>query len=272
MRISDTIPECAAFVTYEDDGEMRYGGTAFLVGVPSRDNPESIFIHVVTARHVVAKIGDRPTFLRMNLVGGDADFVSLGNAHWWFHPSDSAADVAVLPARPPDHFDYAVVALSDFLDEPTIESRQIGIGDEVAMTGLFSHLVGKSRILPIVRWGNIAMMPTEKVPSAMFGDMDAYLVEARSLGGLSGSPAFVIESRSLGGLRRMSLLGLVHGHWETTLPTGKEANRNSFDELGPVNVGIAIVVPAKKIREVIEQPDLIEFHRKHAPPDANRIH
>jgi len=40
-------------------------------------------------------------------------------------------------------------------------------------------------------FGNIAAMPEELIEVRDFGMMQAYLVESRSLGGISGSPVFV---------------------------------------------------------------------------------
>jgi hypothetical protein len=60
--------------------------------------------------------------------------------------------------------------------------------------GLFSEHPGGDHNEPIARFGNIALMPAEKV-TVDVGDstahIRAYLVEARSWGGHSGSPAFV---------------------------------------------------------------------------------
>lgn len=50
-------------------------------------------------------------------------------------------------------------------------------------------------------------------------------------------------------------MGLVHGHWE--IPAEQKNDlANLEDRL--VNMGIAIVVPAKKIMEVLNQPKLRE--------------
>lgn len=67
------------------------------------------------------------------------------------------------------------------------------------------------------------MMPKDKLPIEGFGEMEAYLVEGRSIGGLSGSPAFVRNTvktpmqtaagtrTAMSGLGGAHLLGLVHG-------------------------------------------------------------
>ena len=43
----------------------------------------------------------------------------------------------------------------------------------------------------IVRTGNIASMPEEAVDLGSSGSQEVYLVESRSIGGLSGSPVFL---------------------------------------------------------------------------------
>src|SRR5436309_3387462 len=88
-----------------------------------------------------------------------------------------------------------------FLTDKKIDDCFIGPGDEVFMTGLFTRLEGRSRNIPIVRMGKVAMMPGEEMlPDAKIsgwrGGIEAYLVEARSAGGMSGSPAFVRQTIS----------------------------------------------------------------------------
>ena len=96
------------------------------------------------------------------------------------------------------------------------------------------------------------MIPDEPVPTKM-GMTEAYLIEARSIGGLSGSPAFVYKRN------RFYLLGLMHGHWD--IPPENKNDFVDMDSFGSVNMGIAIVVPAKKILEVLNQPKLVELRR-----------
>ena len=66
--------------------------------------------------------------------------------------------------------------------------------------GLFTKYFGRSNLIPIVRTGNIAMMPKEKVPLGSFGLTDAYLIEGRSIGGLSGSPIFCRDTIKIPGM------------------------------------------------------------------------
>lgn len=107
-------------------------------------------------------------------------------------------------------------------------------------------------------------MPEEKVATRKFGEIDAYLVEARSIGGLSGSPVFVMlgpHSRVDGNAcfvnrATIGLLGLMHGHFDLPEPL-EDAVRDDFSQES-VNVGIAIVVPAERIRELLFSPEFTQ--------------
>lgn len=79
-------------------------------------------------------------------------------------------------------------------DEADIEAHAIGIGDEVLMVGLFTKRYGYRKNIPIVRGGIISAMPEEPIEDQETGNLyDAYLIEIRSIGGLSGSPVIVFK-------------------------------------------------------------------------------
>jgi hypothetical protein len=141
-------------------------------------------------------------------------------------------------------------------------------------TGLFSEIPNTTQNLPILKHGNIAMMPTEQLQTEL-GFADVYLVEARSIGGLSGSPVFVRPTAGIGlpfgthktieGLialtDRVKLLGLMHGHWDVKESEINNA-RLSHDRKRGVNYGIAIATPAIKIIETINRPELIRIRMR----------
>ena len=149
----------------------------------------------------------------------------------------------------------------------------VGIGDEVFSSGLFAPVEGIKRNLPIVRHGNIAMMPDEQIQTED-GYADVYLVEARSLPGISGSPVFVRPTLTFkvqdqrgkkadvfcAGLG-IVLLGLMQAHWDVR---ESEINKAAFthDRKRGVNMGVAMVVPAIKILETINQEGLVTMRRE----------
>ena len=112
------------------------------------------------------------------------------------------------------------------------------------------------------------MMPVDKVPVKDFGEMDAYLAESRSIGGLSGSPVFVRatihmptettegEPAVISGLGSTHFLGLMHGHWELPLDI------STAEQAEAVNMGISIIIPAKKILEVLYHPELVKMRKE----------
>jgi len=254
MRVPDAIRDCVAYLgllVTDASGEQKVslGGTGFFVMLESGDIPGLSYIFLVTAAHVAEKLEGKDFAIRMNTKAGTADFARSGaNVRWWYHP-DRQVDVALVPWAPPlEHFEYKVLPLLDMVvTDEVVRSEHVGLGDEVFLTGLFANLVGNKKNIPIVRIGNIAMMPDEPVPTER-GSMMAYLIESRSLGGLSGSPAFVNPVRG----DRFFLLGVVHGHWK--IPT---------DPNNVVNMGIALVTPAERILEVIHQPELLDMRKRH---------
>jgi hypothetical protein len=83
------------------------------------------------------------------------------------------------------------------------------------MVGLFTRFTGTTHLIPIVRTGNVAMMPRDRLPIAGFGEMEAYLAEGRSIGGLSGSPVFVRNTTKMpiqNAKGTSHLYGLGEGH------------------------------------------------------------
>jgi hypothetical protein len=175
---------------------------------------------------------------------------------------------------------------------------QIGIGDEVFLTGLFTHAKGREANSPICRVGTLAMLPNESInigPPEGFSDV--YLIEAKSMGALSGSPVFVRASYTVPAKAprfddRQSwedrnpedftgrpetvvheadylLLGLAHGHWK--IPKEDIDSAKPLLGRGELNIGIAVVVPASKILETLNHPQLIaqrEDTVKHSTNDG----
>jgi hypothetical protein len=266
MLVPDEVRKCVVFACYKGESGMRLGGTAFTVGVPSSTFPERLFIHFITAKHVIEEIKKRTVdgnvYLRVNGKGGNpTQFVTTKLENWFYHPSESNVDVAVFPGAVPENiFDYRAITTKMMVTPEVIKREAIGCGDEVFFTGLFVNHVGRERNEPIVRIGNIASMPTGKVKSRTLGLIDAYLIEAKSIGGFSGSPVFV----HVGGMRGNSIspsrffwLGLMHGHFDLEkyeLMDG--AAEDTLLNLS-INMGIAMVIPTYKILEVLNQEAIL---------------
>ena len=130
----------------------------------------------------------------LNTEDGGSQTVSLIDAHWWYHPdTDNLSDVAVSPfsfAR--EQFDHGTWLLRNRdLSDEIVRSEGGALGQEILILGLFRYHTGTQRNEPIVRIGNLSAMPREPVKTRYAGYIEGYLVEARSISGLSGSPVFL---------------------------------------------------------------------------------
>jgi hypothetical protein len=206
MRFPDEVRKCVAFIGREivdENGIIRqkFSATDFFVAVESESNASITHVYLVTGTHVVSALRDTEYFIRLNTQSGKSIRINGPPYNTWlFHPTDpDHVDVSVCELTPPAGTDTKWLPISmlhpgrPIHANPQIDSEDVGVGDETAITGLFTGHHGTERNIPIVRMGNIAMMLEEKVQTDHFGEIDAYLVEARSIGGLSGSPVFVVR-------------------------------------------------------------------------------
>jgi hypothetical protein len=272
MWVPDETKSTVVYLGYCKDDKFTAKATAFITVVKTDGHD---FYHVVTAQHNIGRLYE-PTQLGMpdkgepclsiNKWTGTREITPIPYSAWHFHPASGPNDVAVMPFTFDDHTnEITVIPLDSSVSDQSISERKIGLGDEVFIPGLFVHHVGRKRNIPIVRIGSIAGMPEEPVKTRM-GYLDAYLIEARSIGGLSGSPVFVHVDVLRQGDRNVVatpgrwfyLLGLMHGHFDVDV---LEADAAVIDDVaGPrdsIHTGIGVVIPASKIVETIMQPDLL---------------
>ncbi len=292
MQIPDEVRKCVAFVCFRDNDGIKLAGTAFLFSVLIGDGTR-MSTYFVTAKHVIDGISkktvDQKVMLRLNTKDEGAKLIESPIDKWLFHPFESNVDVAVLSWSPSQEvFDYKVIPIEMAATREVIGKEKISIGDDVFLTGLFKNHYGQERNIPIIRVGNIAAMPEEKVHTKKMGDVEAFLIESRSIGGLSGSPVFAY----VGSLRRYDkgyqlgrkgfafyLLGLMHGHYDLEHMELDGIKEDTLYNL-EVNLGIAIVIPIWKILEVINQKIFVaarelawkQYKEKFLPtPDNNKL-
>jgi hypothetical protein len=258
MRVRDEIKKCVVFLGYQlANGEFKFAGTALFLGNEVNGHQAS---YLVTARHVIDniyKLGLDTIWARLNKKGGEAEW---RRTNAWRHPAnDSSLDVAISPSVPIPEDDHLILHREVALTPAVSAELDVGVGDEVFITGLFANYAGKLRNVPIVRVGNLAAYPEERIRVRLFGEMDAYLIEARSIGGLSGSPVFYNPGRVRvkNGLPLFAtglpfkLMGIIHGHYRRDLESD-EPDAEGGGEVEALNTVIAIVVPVGKILNFID--------------------
>jgi hypothetical protein len=275
MIVPEQVRKCVVFIGYQlADGQPRLVGSAFFIGRDT-DTDQAKDVFLVTARHVIEGIqkrGVQHVFIRANTIAGMSVWAKCESNEWLYHKTDQTADVALLRTGVPQGWDHLVIPVSMCATAAAMTASEVALGDEVFVVGLFRHHHGTQKNIPIVRVGNLAARAEEKVVTNL-GPMDAYLIEARSIGGLSGSPVFL----NLGVVRYIGdgvkhatsgpiqlLLGLVHGHFDVRSSLTDDVHADTAQPLSAqrVNTGIAIVVPIEKIVETID------FH---APSDGSQV-
>src|SRR5579863_6440875 len=269
LRVPDLILRSIGFVAEVNGDDLSTAnidpvGTVFLVSIPSSEIPGGRFCYAITARHVLDEATpNTERVIVVNRRGGGVAFLTL-LSEWLGHP-DASVDVAALPVKYDASVDVSMFDLEDLFDESN-NRENIGPGDEVFFPGLFTPAPGHERVMPMVRHGNLAMLPNQQIQTSE-GYQDIYLIEARSIGGFSGSPVFVREtvvlpvSRGDGegeqvmqGLGKFKLLGLIKAHWDVEESKINQAHVLHSPKRG-VNMGVAQVVPVKKILETLERPE-----------------
>jgi hypothetical protein len=261
MRMKSGMVKTVAFVCIKCvDGTMVPKGTAFFVG---ERKSFKFCMYVVTAKHILDEIRLKTAldevYVTYNGPSGKEE-TKISLSQWVFHPGHSLEKVDVAVARfkskapftNPEH--VLCWMMENLITISAVKRIGIGVGYEVGLAGLFVHHQGLNRNIPIVRSGNIAAMPEEPV-STRIGPITALLVEIRSVGGLSGSPVFTETAEGVW------LIGLVHGHFgqrASDLDISVEDSNPSFQEES-INAGIAIVVPADRIRETLKPLIDVDF-------------
>jgi hypothetical protein len=243
------------------DGDNPFIGTGTLVSVPSVAFPDRRYRYLVTAKHVTTQLGQGDDiFVRANTTNGRSRRLKVKGT--WFRHDDPSVDLAVLPVHLDESYDVKSIPISNFNTAELAQQHEIGIGDDVVTVGLFSMRGGDERNLPILRSGIISTMPDEPIKDTQNGlDFEAYIIELRSLGGLSGAPVFVsLDPYSPGrGSGRMLLLGIMRGGFK---------DRVVLESLGPTSngffLGLSTVTPIERLAEILMRADVAVLRGDHA--------
>ncbi len=274
MQVPDELLKCVCFLTAHRGGKRAGLASGFFVSEPlGADDWHAIY--AVTARHCIRPVDERgepeepydSISIRLNTHEGGSVEIETDPKAWNVH---GVADAAILPIAPDErihdfrHWPIRSAATREFLDQ-----RFFGPGEEVLIAGQLVYHPGTTRMLPVVRVGSIAALPDDPV-RLLTGPDNAVLLEVRSIGGLSGSPAFLHmpESRrdragqcvtlaepppeARGGPN--ALLGIVHGY---PLSGANDPDRIGEGASETLNTGITVIVPVERIIELVDAPHLV---------------
>lgn len=277
VHVAERARKCVVFLGVAKGDDFYPKGTGFVVSCQEHGRK---WLNLVTAQHVISDIqgvGSDNVAIRYNLKGGGLGGALVNVNNWHYHPDAiNFIDVAVTPFDSSGGIDYSYIQMeTDFVDSHVVDNMKMSTGDDIFVTGLFVSHAGQGKNIPIVRTGTIAVMPEEKVWTKS-GYIDAYLIEGRSIGGLSGSPVFFQPAplRVIDGVvtptensKDHYLLGLIHGHFDVKEITDIVQDESEYAQTNKLHSGIAIVVPSEKIVETINQ-DVLKKMREETAKQA----
>jgi hypothetical protein len=283
MHIDADFMNCVGFVGKLTVQGFDADGTCFVVSLEEEDE---LFIYCVTARHLVRPTKFRremfpttePIYVRLPQKDRAGIVVPNTRGDWMPH-SDVHVDLCVA------EFDKtmevrgmaqdAEASLTPLALPKIALSKELagyfgfGLGSEIFIPSVFVGHEGELSNTPIVRFGNIAAMPTVPVRYAS-PTRPAFLIETHSLGGTSGAPVFfhtdpyrrfrrVEARRDPNNPKKRSvpyfLIGMVLGSHSGTYLTDFVVNE-SADQIiahdAEFNAGISVVVPVDAILELAE--------------------
>lgn len=276
MLINPNFLNTVAFITVEKRDDIscetvkKPCATVFFVDLPN-EVPE---IYAVTAGHVIENIpANMPIHIRVNNSDGSMDYLEANKSDW---VTRHGTDIAVINFKKKEKHNLHEIPFNMLATNDIVRREKTGIGDEIFFVGLFSEHYGQEHNLPVVRFGHISLMPSEKLYVRVAEDLtirvNGYLVEAMSWPGHSGSPVFIYypydrvpgtarmpvypfsHPDPLSGTEQFKLLGLVCAHY----PIEQEVKMSETvpeSEKGRIyeQTGMAIVIPAQEIIDTLRE-------------------
>jgi hypothetical protein len=268
-RIPDEYLDCVLYLyPSEADAEdgTRTGGSGFWVGMPM--SPAAWAIYAVTNRHIIE---NGNAVVRLSTQDGRKAIFPTVEQDWIFHSSgdDLAVYSPSLETLDLRNCRINFARRERIVDRDTFEVMDIGPGDDVFAVGRFINHEGRQRNLPTARFGCIGQMPWEPIKQDTGFMQESFLVEARSIGGYSGSPVFLHRANFHPGARRIIkaptygpwLLGVNWGHINDYSPvcdaSGRPVNPGRPRDMQVrTNTGMMAMVPAWKLAELLDGEEL----------------
>ena len=241
----------------------KFGGTGFLVGIPFKNHPDTLYhIYGITNAHVA--LGEtRSGILRFNTKEGGTELFETTENDWYTIPG--LYDIAVMPInflKPGVHKVQPLMLSPDYpqnfyLSPDEIKEHEINAGDDVFMVGRFVDNDGSETNQPSLRFGNISIL-NAKVTHPLGYTGNSIVLDMRSRSGYSGSPVFVYRTHGsifakdqsiITGGHLMKLLGI---HW-WKYPEKWKVEGNVVTSPS----GMTAIYPTTAIWKVLNIPELL---------------
>ena len=219
-------------------------GTAFLMGKPIPSDPAREFYVLITAGHVLDKIGGDVAVLKLRQPQADGSYLEKPwpvkirdkGRNLYVEPPD--ADVAALYVDMPDDLNVTIVPTGLLANDEQLERFEVHPGDELFCLG-FPLGVSTLGGFPILRSGKIASYPITPTSIYRVFSFDFNVFE-----GNSGGPVYFVDhDRTYGGSTHLGeidqfVVGLVIVSVHSSAYNGEE-------------IRLAGVVPSSYILEAL---------------------
>src|ERR1700730_10923690 len=246
-------------------------GTGMIIGRLWNTIKTRYHYYAVTHRHVL-DIG--ASIIQINTENGKSRQIETEPHEWFFIPDTDDLAVCDITDQINEQEDDIItyIAESTFLTKDFIESRDIGMGEDVFMIGLFIEHPGKGKNVPLGRFGNLSRLADEQSPVEQNGNLcPSHLVDMRSRAGCSGSPVFVYRT-PFSDLSRngaftgqpvhpgdyfLKFLGVHCAQFPEEMTFRKAESRGDIIKEGDklmTNSSITVVIPAWQISKIIDLP------------------
>lgn len=254
------------------------GGTGFLIAEPfeSAQFPDLAHLYLVTNAHCITPWPS--VAIRFNTKAGGTEVIEIMRDAWVHHPDGD--DIAVAPIELDQAFYRLSAVPAEILMTEEQRSGDFGVGDECFVIGRNFGLEGRRTNTPTARFGTVSMMVPEPVFQPLRARVqDSIVVEAKSLSGYSGAPVFVYQSPPIrepvrGGMEKwtvvvhsysqsgFAMLGVTWGHINgRSVIEGPAHDVTQSEKALLANSGMMLVVPAWKIRELLDDEILVSMRR-----------
>jgi hypothetical protein len=167
----------------------------------------------------------------------------------------------------------ATVDVFLFATEKWVDQYQVGVGEDVFMMGLFIDNEVPSHNVPMARFGNISLMPSDSAPIMQPHGVKngSFVLDMHSRAGFSGSPVFMYRTLGsdlefkpdLKGLSTEALFKFIGIHWGQFAETFKVHRGDKVREYKIEGMsGMSCAIPAWRIRTLLDtHPVIVEQRR-----------
>ena len=260
------VKKCVTFI-FENRNPLIALGTGFFVGIQTEFGDA---VYLITAKHVLEnKSGNLidSILYRLNTKNGSSSYIQLDlQDHVLLtHPDNDVDLIAILQYPPPEEYDYLIISENYFTNDKILSEKNIKEGSKVfypgLFTGIYSDFYQEQRNYPILRFGAISFLSTEKISfieRKVRKSAYLYMIESLSIGGFSGSPVFFetpqINRTKILYAPEIYLGGIIKGHYNDIAETPNGIIRQ-------LNMGLAMVTPCYILKEILDS-DKAKQHMK----------